>query len=325
MSLLDALRRGFSRTFWVANVLELFERFAYYSSKAILAVFIAEQVGLGSETATFLAGSVFNTLLYFLPVLAGTVVDRYRLQAQPDGLLRDLLGRLLPDRPRRAADGTSRSSRRWGEGVDGDGSRGDRDRRLAHQALDRGHGGADDHGRDEGPRLLDLLHAREHRRRGGPLHRARGARERGDLLRARGLLADQPRPLHLHGALLQGAAPSRGRSARPLDGEGPRRHGARLRQLPLHPLPRHLLGLLGDVLARLLRPALLRQGLPEVRALRGDRDRGRDDDHRGDHPRHRDREAPGAALRHGARLRPRHLVLVRHGRGARPSPARWRR
>ena len=77
MSFLDRLRGGFSRTFWVANVLELFERFAYYGSKAVLAVFIAEQVGLGSETATFLAGSVFNTLLYFLPLLAGTVVDRY--------------------------------------------------------------------------------------------------------------------------------------------------------------------------------------------------------------------------------------------------------
>ena len=77
MSFMDSLRTGFSRTFWVANVLELFERFAYYSSKAILAVYIAEQVGLGSETATFLAGSVFNTLLYLLPVLAGTVVDRY--------------------------------------------------------------------------------------------------------------------------------------------------------------------------------------------------------------------------------------------------------
>ena len=77
MSFVDSLRSGFSRTFWVANVLELFERFAYYGSKAILAVFIAEQVGLGAETATFLAGSVFNTLLYFLPVLAGTVVDRF--------------------------------------------------------------------------------------------------------------------------------------------------------------------------------------------------------------------------------------------------------
>jgi len=77
VSILDVLRRGFSRTFWVANVLELFERFAYYGSKAILAVYISDQVGLGPEAAGWLAGSVFNTLLYFLPVLAGTVVDRY--------------------------------------------------------------------------------------------------------------------------------------------------------------------------------------------------------------------------------------------------------
>jgi proton-dependent oligopeptide transporter, POT family len=77
LSSTDALRRGFSRTFWVANVLELFERFAYYGSKAILAVYISDQVGLGPEAAGWLAGSVFNTLLYLLPVLAGTVVDRY--------------------------------------------------------------------------------------------------------------------------------------------------------------------------------------------------------------------------------------------------------
>jgi len=77
LSFMDSLRGGFSRTFWVANVIELFERFAYYGSKAILAVYIADQVGLGPEAAGFLAGSVFNTLLYFLPVLAGTVVDRY--------------------------------------------------------------------------------------------------------------------------------------------------------------------------------------------------------------------------------------------------------
>ena len=77
MTFLESLKTGFSRTFWVANVIELFERFAYYGSKAILAVYIADQVGLGPEAGTFLAGSVFNTLLYFLPVLAGTVVDRY--------------------------------------------------------------------------------------------------------------------------------------------------------------------------------------------------------------------------------------------------------
>ncbi len=75
--LLNTLRQGFSRTFWVANVLELFERFAYYGSKAVLAVYVAETVGLGPEAAGWLVGSFFNTLLYFLPILAGTVVDRY--------------------------------------------------------------------------------------------------------------------------------------------------------------------------------------------------------------------------------------------------------
>ena len=77
MSFLIQLRTGFNRSFWVANTLELFERFAYYASKAVLAVYIAEHVGLGSQTATLLAGSVFNTLLYLLPPLAGTIVDRY--------------------------------------------------------------------------------------------------------------------------------------------------------------------------------------------------------------------------------------------------------
>jgi proton-dependent oligopeptide transporter, POT family len=74
---LAALRSGFSATFWIANTLELFERFAYYGSKAILAVYVAEQVGLGPEAAGWLVGSFFNALLYFLPILAGTIVDRY--------------------------------------------------------------------------------------------------------------------------------------------------------------------------------------------------------------------------------------------------------
>jgi dipeptide/tripeptide permease len=73
---LDLLRRGFHRTFWIANVLELFERFAFYGSKAVLAVYIAEKVGLGPQLAGSLVGA-FSGVLYFLPVLAGTLVDRY--------------------------------------------------------------------------------------------------------------------------------------------------------------------------------------------------------------------------------------------------------
>lgn len=75
--ILAQMRSGFSKNFWVANILELFERLAYYGSKAILAVFVADQVGLGPEKAGWLVGSLFNTLLYFLPILAGTFVDRY--------------------------------------------------------------------------------------------------------------------------------------------------------------------------------------------------------------------------------------------------------
>jgi dipeptide/tripeptide permease len=74
---LAAIRTGFSPSFWVANTLELFERFAYYSSKAVLAIYLADHVGLGPATGNLLAGSVFNTLLYFLPAFAGTIVDRF--------------------------------------------------------------------------------------------------------------------------------------------------------------------------------------------------------------------------------------------------------
>jgi dipeptide/tripeptide permease len=60
----------------VANVLELFERLAFYGSKAILTVYVAEKVGLGPQLAGTLVGA-FSGLLYSLPILAGTLVDRY--------------------------------------------------------------------------------------------------------------------------------------------------------------------------------------------------------------------------------------------------------
>lgn len=72
---LQQIRNGFSSTFWIANTLELFERLAYYGSKAILTVYLATKVGLHEE-AGFLAG-VFNLVLYSLPVVAGVFVDKY--------------------------------------------------------------------------------------------------------------------------------------------------------------------------------------------------------------------------------------------------------
>ncbi len=72
---LAAMRRGFSRTFWVANVIELFERMAFYGAKAVLAVYLAEKVGLGSFGNTLVG--LFGFAVFFLPILAGPFVDRY--------------------------------------------------------------------------------------------------------------------------------------------------------------------------------------------------------------------------------------------------------
>jgi POT family proton-dependent oligopeptide transporter len=69
------IRTGFHPMFWVANTLELFERLAYYGSKAVLTVFLANKVGLNEE-AGFLAG-LFNAVLYSLPIVAGVLVDKY--------------------------------------------------------------------------------------------------------------------------------------------------------------------------------------------------------------------------------------------------------
>lgn len=74
-SRVQEIRSGFSPTFWIANTLELFERLAFYGSKAVLAVFLAEKVGLHGEAGT-LTG-IFSGVIYSLPILAGVLVDKY--------------------------------------------------------------------------------------------------------------------------------------------------------------------------------------------------------------------------------------------------------
>ena len=73
---LQTSRTGFHPTFWVANVLELFERLAFYGAKAVLAVYLADKIGLGPQDAGSLAG-LFSGLIFSLPIIAGTFVDRY--------------------------------------------------------------------------------------------------------------------------------------------------------------------------------------------------------------------------------------------------------
>jgi dipeptide/tripeptide permease len=69
------IKSGFSLDFWIANTLELFERFAFYGATAVLVVFLESKVGLVATAGT-LAG-LFSGLIFFLPILAGVLVDRY--------------------------------------------------------------------------------------------------------------------------------------------------------------------------------------------------------------------------------------------------------
>ena len=69
---LNELRHGFHRTFWIANTLELFERFAFYGSKAVLVVYLAEKVGLRPD----IPARLFRDLL-----LKATEVVQQRLFA----------------------------------------------------------------------------------------------------------------------------------------------------------------------------------------------------------------------------------------------------
>jgi len=72
---LSVLRTGFTSTFWIANTLELFERLAFYGTKAVLVFYLAKKVGLNEEAGTLTGW--FTTLVFSLPIIAGVFVDRY--------------------------------------------------------------------------------------------------------------------------------------------------------------------------------------------------------------------------------------------------------
>jgi proton-dependent oligopeptide transporter, POT family len=70
------IRAGFQRAFWVANVTELFERLAYYAVMAVLAIYLTEQLHFSKELTGWLMG-IFGFVVWFLPVLGGTLADRF--------------------------------------------------------------------------------------------------------------------------------------------------------------------------------------------------------------------------------------------------------
>src|SRR5277367_3087290 len=73
---LQEIRDGFERPFWVANFCEIFERVAYYATTAVLAIYLSEQLHFSAQLTGWLVGT-FGMTVYFLPILGGTLADRF--------------------------------------------------------------------------------------------------------------------------------------------------------------------------------------------------------------------------------------------------------
>ncbi|HXL22083.1 MAG TPA: MFS transporter [Candidatus Dormibacteraeota bacterium] len=67
---------GFERPFWIANISELFERVSYYGVQAVLAIYLHEVLRFSDTEAGDLIG-YFGLIVWFLPILGGSLADRF--------------------------------------------------------------------------------------------------------------------------------------------------------------------------------------------------------------------------------------------------------
>jgi dipeptide/tripeptide permease len=70
------VRNAFHPTFWVANGMELFERLAYYGQQIVFMVYLRNKLGFTETEAGQLSG-IFGGLIYLLPILGGTLADKW--------------------------------------------------------------------------------------------------------------------------------------------------------------------------------------------------------------------------------------------------------
>lgn len=75
----NTIKTGFKPSFWVANIMELFERLAYYGQMAVLAIFLSKELNFTPLQIGILT-SVFGGLIYFLPIFAGALIDKFRFK-----------------------------------------------------------------------------------------------------------------------------------------------------------------------------------------------------------------------------------------------------
>ncbi len=70
----------FPRTFWVANTMELFERWAYYGFYMLFANYLTMSTDTGalgfSQTQKAIIMAVGTAILYLLPIITGAIADR---------------------------------------------------------------------------------------------------------------------------------------------------------------------------------------------------------------------------------------------------------
>ena len=73
--------KKFPRTFWIANVIELFERFAWYGLFMLFANYLTgstDEGALGfSQAEKGLMMGIGVAILYFLPLITGAIADKY--------------------------------------------------------------------------------------------------------------------------------------------------------------------------------------------------------------------------------------------------------
>jgi len=70
----ESKKVGFPRSFWTANLTELFERGAYYAMASFVVLYLG-QLGLGDYWPSNLNGILW-ALVFFLPILSGTIADQ---------------------------------------------------------------------------------------------------------------------------------------------------------------------------------------------------------------------------------------------------------
>jgi len=73
---IDWFRKNFLPTFWVANIMELFERLAYYGQQIVFMVYLRDVLGY-SETQAGGFSSVFGGIMWLFPIVAGTLADKW--------------------------------------------------------------------------------------------------------------------------------------------------------------------------------------------------------------------------------------------------------